>query len=129
MMEFRAQKSRLIVIFAGGAALVGLVVLSFLDIQVKQRLHTRGRFHALGHFCVFSLVEILLAMGARTFPTRMIGASALAALGCVIEAAQYLIYGQPLETLDIQVDALGVVVGLLLVLAWDRMRTTSYRNA
>ena len=128
-MEFRDQKRRLAVIFAGVAALVGLVVLSFLDLQIKQRLHTRGRFHSLGHFCVFAFVEILLAMGVRARSTRLIGASALAILGCVIEIAQYIIYGQPLETLDMQVDALGVIVGLLLVLAWDRRRNTSYRSA
>jgi exosortase/archaeosortase len=127
-MEINAQKRRSLSICAGVAALAGLVILSFLQLQTKERLHTRGRFHSLGHFCIFALVETLLAMGTRSRRTRLIGAGAMVVLGCAIEIVQKLVYGQPLETLDMQVDALGVAVALLLVLAWDRLRNNSRQS-
>ena len=124
-MESRAQRRIPASLYAGIAALVALVVLSFQQLSIKELLHTRGRFHFWGHFGFFALIEVLLATGLGSLRSRLIGAGAMIGVGCAIEVLQNLIYGQPVETSDMLVDALGVIAGLILVLLWDRLTSAS----
>jgi VanZ family protein len=126
-MDAIAKKRRMRSLFVGLVLLVGLVCLSFLQYKDKQRLHTHGSFHLLGHFSLFAVVATLLINGVRSGRMRALVAAAMIAIGAAIELTQSLIGHQPLEQADIKFDTLGVIFGLLLVLVLHSKPTLRLR--
>jgi len=85
-----------------------------LPIGDKSALHTRGRFHSLGHFLVFGLVAYVAGRTSRSVQTRIFLFVGVVLFGFGIELAEHLIYQAALEWTDVLVDAAGVLVGTLI---------------
>jgi len=103
-----------------GIALSTLVALitftSFLPMADKHALHTRGRFHPLGHLLAFASIGFGAAMTPRTFRGRIVLILCALALGFGIEVAEHLVFKISLEWPDVFMDSMGVFSGVLAAL-------------
>jgi VanZ family protein len=93
------------------------IVLSLLPIEDKSALHTRGRFHSLGHLLIFGLLAYVAAKTTRSMRTRILLFAGVVLFGFVVELVEHLLYGTAMEWKDVLVDALGVTVGTVLAFA------------
>ena len=64
-----------------------------------------------GHFLVFAVLAALVVACVRTRTARLALMGSLLALAVGIEIAQHLLYTFQIETLDIGVDAVGILCG------------------
>ena len=105
-------------VVAGLAAVMVAAVawVSFLPSSDKAVLHTRGRFHSLGHLVAFSAMSFLLLRSSGSAKVRVALFCGALALGWAIEYAEHVVFGSRLERRDILVDALGVVLGSVVAL-------------
>jgi hypothetical protein len=96
------------------AAMVALIAfVSFLPVGDKHVLHTRGRFHPLGHLLAFTAIGFAGAMTPKTFRNRFLFFLGLVLFAFGIELGEHLIFQMPMEWSDVLLDWLGVF-GLLL---------------
>ena len=114
-------------IFGALACVVVLAVtiLSFLPGRDKHALHTRGRFHSLGHLLAFSIVALLAVRISRSALMRILVFIGSLLFGLGIESAEHLVYHNLLEWKDVLVDALGVIAGTLIGLLTTPKKTFS----
>jgi len=98
-------------------AFPAIVVLSLLPIGDKIALHTRGRFHSLGHFLVFGLVAYVAGRTSRSVQIRIFLFVGVVLFGFGVELAEHILYQAALEWTDVLVDAAGVLVGTLIAFA------------
>jgi hypothetical protein len=110
------NKDRIFFIAIACIAFPAIVVLSMLPIGDKSALHTRGRFHSLGHFLIFGLVAYVAGRTSRSVQTRIFLFVGVVLFGFAIELAEHLIYQAAFEWTDVMVDAAGVLVGTLIAL-------------
>jgi hypothetical protein len=97
------------------AAMVALIAfVSFLPVGDKHVLHTRGRFHPLGHLLAFTAIGFAGAMTPKTFRNRFLFFLGLVLFAFGIELGEHLIFQMPMEWSDVLLDWLGVFSGLLL---------------
>jgi hypothetical protein len=94
----------------------GVAIVSFLPTDKKHLLHTRGRFHPLGHLLAFAVVAYAVAGVARSTRTRVLFFIGAMVFGFGIELAEHLLVNNPLEWDDVWYDAVGVMVGTLLAI-------------
>ena len=93
-----------------------VVVVSFLPNKDKHLLHTRGRYHSLGHFVVFCVVAYVASRSARSLQARLIVFGLSLVLGLGIEVAEHLVFHAAMEWKDVLVDAAGVIGGTLIAI-------------
>ena len=103
-------------------------VLSFLPIEDKRVLHTKGRFHEWGHLFAFMAVAFVLLAAAKTWPARLLLFAGALLFGLGIEYGQHRVYGMPAETMDMIVDATGVILGSILALGSSRFGSSRLQN-
>ena len=89
-------------------------MLSLLPSGDKSALHTRGRFHSLGHFLIFGLVAYVAGRTTRSIQTRILLFGGVVLFGFGVELAEHLTYKAALEWTDVLVDFVGVLVGTLI---------------
>lgn len=97
-------------------AVLAVATLSFLPKADKAALHTRGRFHSVGHFALFGIVAYVAGRAARSWQGRFLLFLGVIVLGFGIELGEHLVYGTLLEWSDVLLDAVGVVGGTLVAL-------------
>jgi VanZ family protein len=107
----RRKIASIVLALALGAA---VTIGSFLPEEDKQIVHSRGRFHLLGHFFVFSAIGFVASRAASTRKGRVVAFCAAVFLGTAIELTEHFAYQSALERKDILVDFLGVVAGTML---------------
>jgi len=93
-----------------------VVLVSFLPDKDKHLLHTRGRFHSLGHFVVFCVVAYVASRSARSLQARLVVFGASLVLGFGIEVAEHLVFHAAMEWKDVLADAAGVIGGTLIAI-------------
>jgi hypothetical protein len=99
------------------AAMVALIAfVSFLPVGDKHVLHTRGRFHPLGHLLAFAMIGFVGTMTPKTLRNRLLFFLGLMLFALGIELGEHLIFQIPMEWSDVLLDCLGVFSGLLLAL-------------
>jgi hypothetical protein len=98
-----------------------VVVLSLLPDGDKSALHTRGRFHSLGHFLVFGFVAYVAGRTSRSVRVRILLFVGVVLFGFGVELVEHLTYLAALEWKDVWVDAAGVIVGTLITFAGTPM--------
>ena len=97
--------------------MVALIVLvSFLPPADKHVLHTRGRFHLLGHLVAFASVGFMAVMTPRTFRSRILFVAGLVLLAFGIEFGEHLAFSTVIEWPDVLMDFMGVFSGVVLAL-------------
>lgn len=96
------------------AAIAALAVISFLPIQDKLLLHTKGRLHFWGHAGVFALISYLLIRRVRSDVAKVLIFLSVLALGCGIEFMQHVLYHEALEWMDVLVDWIGILFGAMM---------------
>jgi hypothetical protein len=111
--QSRAQRRIVSLVLAGVVALAVLVV-SFLPIEDKRKLHSPGRLHSWGHLAAFTVVGYLAARTAETLWMRVAMFALAIVFGFGIELGEHLAFGNGLEWKDVLVDSLGVVAGTLV---------------
>jgi len=101
-----------------GAALIVLTgiisVISFLPGSEKHILHTRGRFHPLGHLLAFASLGYLTVMTPKAFRTRLLLIAGLFLFAFGIEIGEHFVFMGALEWPDVLTDFAGVFIGILL---------------
>ena len=108
------------------AMMVALIVfVSFLPVGDKHVLHTRGRFHPLGHVLAFAAIGFVGAMTPKTFRYRLLSFLVLILFALGIEIGEHLIFQIPMEWSDVLLDFLGVFSGLLLALLFSPYKSFS----
>jgi uncharacterized membrane protein len=120
MLEERKRRSAVIVL--GCVSMVMLAVLSFLPNQDKLLLHTTGHYHRLGHVMAFLAVTFLLVSSVTSLRSRFALATVVACFGSLLEFLEHFIYKNAIERSDILIDALGVIFGLIIVLAHEEIK-------
>jgi hypothetical protein len=99
------------------ALMVGLILfVSFLPVGDKRILHTRGRFHPLGHLLAFASIGFVAVMMPKTFRGRILFIAGLLLFAFAIEFGEHLIFLAPMEWTDVLMDFMGVFCGILLAL-------------
>ena len=91
----------------------GLAVISFLPGGSKHILHTRGRFHSWGHLLSFAVVAFVAMSVTRSSRGRILWLGGLVLFGFGIEAAERLVFGNPMEWKDVGMDAIGAACGAI----------------
>lgn len=119
-----ALRRRLLSITAAIFVVAGVAVVSFLPVQDKYLLHTKGKYHSWGHLFVFIVIAFLAAQTVRSRNARLLVVLGSFLLGFGLELGEHLIYGSGLEWKDILVDAFGVCIGTLLALATETPEPT-----
>jgi hypothetical protein len=94
--------------------LLAVVGLSFAPESVKSFLHTHGQYHLYGHILAFCFAVLQLISGVRIIQRALTLSVAVILCGCAIEVVQQLIYSNPLETLDMWADCLGVTLSFAI---------------
>jgi hypothetical protein len=112
-----SNKDRIVFIAIACIAFPAIVVLSLLPNGDKSVLHTRGRFHSLGHFLVFGLVAYVAGRTSRSVRVRLFLFAFVVLFGFGVELAEHLTYLAALEWKDVLVDSAGVIVGTLIAFA------------
>lgn len=95
----------------------GILLLSFLPEADKTVLHTRGRFHSVGHLVLFAAVGYVVTRSSRSLRTRVLLAAGALLFGFGIEFVECLDYHNPLEWMDVMIDGAGVIAGTLATFA------------
>lgn len=95
-----------------GAWTAFVLILSFLPYRQKHRLHTEGALHAWGHLLAFAVLMFFAARSAGSWRRRVWLVLAVLLLGAGVEWVEHLIFGAPLEWMDIGLDAAGVALGV-----------------
>ncbi|WP_433975328.1 hypothetical protein [Tunturiibacter lichenicola] len=90
------------------------VVLSLLPNGEKTALHTKGRFHSVGHFVIFGLLAYAAGRTTRSVQARIFLFAGVLLFGFGVELAEHLTYKAALEWTDVLIDFLGVLVGTLI---------------
>jgi len=99
------------------ALMVGLILfVSFLPVGDKRILHTRGRFHPLGHLLAFASIGFVAVMMPKTFRGRILFIAGLLLFAFAIEFGEHLIFLAAMEWTDVLLDFMGVFSGILLAL-------------
>jgi hypothetical protein len=89
-----------------------VLILSFLPYRQKHRLHTGGALHAWGHLLAFAVLMYLAAGSVGSWRRRGWLVLAVLLLGAGVELVEHLVFGAPIEWIDIGVDAAGVALGV-----------------
>ncbi len=97
--------------------MIDVLVVSFLPLQDKYFLHTKGRFHSWGHLFAFIVIGLVTGRAARTLRGHILVFLAAIFFGFSLEAGEHLVFGNGMEWKDVLVDSLGVVSGTVLALA------------
>jgi uncharacterized membrane protein len=113
------DKNRTVAIVLGCVWMVMLVILSFLPNHDKLLLHTTGHYHNIGHMLAFLTVTLLLVSSVNSLRAQFAVAALVVFFGYLLEFLEHLIYNAALERSDVLVDTLGVILGLVIVLARD----------
>ncbi len=95
--------------------LVVLVCLSLSPFEVKQHLHSMGRFHIVYHLVAFVITTILLVLNARTLAGRALAIAIAVCLAFGTELLEYMHFTNPFEWQDVLTDCLGILLGLMLL--------------
>ena len=101
------------------ALVAALGVLSFSKEHTKERLHTTGHYHLLGHILAFGFVEFVIVRNAHSMTSRLAWTGGMILFGCAVEILQHLVYSAPIEFRDMWADGLGVMLGLMTCLIWN----------
>jgi hypothetical protein len=109
-----SDKDRIVFIAIACIAFPAIVVLSMLPIGDKIALHTRGRFHSLGHFVAFGVVAYVAGRTSRSVQIRIMLFVGVLLFGFGVELAEHLTYQAAFEWTDVLIDAAGVLVGTLI---------------
>jgi len=112
----RSIQERRVFLVLACVAVPTVAFISFLPIGDKRLLHTTGKYHSWGHFVAFSFVAFIAGKTSRTTRGRVFLFLASMLFGLGIEVAEHLVFGSPLEWMDVLVDAAGVVGGTLLAI-------------
>ena len=72
------------------------------------------RRHRIAHWLCFGGLAFLLALLGRNTRQRVLAATAVAALGLLIEYFQHTIYSNPIETWDVRDDTCASLAGLIV---------------
>jgi len=120
MLEERKRRS--VVIILGCVWMVMLAVLSFLPNHDKLLLHTTGHYHRWGHMLAFLAVSLLLVSSVTSLWSRFALAATAVSFGYLLEFLEHVIYRNELEKSDVMIDTLGVILGLILVLAYEEYK-------
>ncbi|WP_433965603.1 hypothetical protein [Tunturiibacter gelidiferens] len=120
MLEDYKRRSAAIIL--GCVWMVMLAVLSFLPNHDKLLLHTTGHYHRWGHVLAFLTVTLLLVGSVTSLRSRFTLAAIVVSFGYLLEFLEHFIYNNPLERSDIMIDALGVIFGMILVLAHEEVK-------
>ncbi len=88
-----------------------IAVVSFLPLHDKVQLHTKGRFHSIGHLLAFAAVAFVLNRYASTTRWRWILCGVALLFGYGIEFGQHALYHENVEQADLVFDTAGVVLG------------------
>ena len=107
--QWLRDRKRYVALAVGFIAAV--MFLSFLPEDDKVVLHTKGRFHSLGHSLIFGLAAYLASRTSRTRGGRFLMFLASLAFGLVVEAGEGIIFHGSLEWNDVVADSIGVVLG------------------
>ncbi len=102
-----------------------LIALSFLPVQEKVLLHTRGKYHFWAHGLAFGLLACASISLVRSRGARLGFFFGLLLLGLGIEWGQHRLYHEPLERSDVLADSAGVVMGAVLALAAEEQRNAA----
>jgi len=89
-----------------------LVVGSMLPLSAKVAIGTIGPAHDAVHVAAFASTAAILILWANTKVQELGLATAVLAIGVLIEMGQKLLSGDVLESADIRADFLGVLIGL-----------------
>jgi hypothetical protein len=108
------NRERLVFIALASFALPAIVVLSLLPNGEKMALHTKGRFHSLGHCLIFGILAYAAARTTRSVLTRILLFLGVLLFAFGVELAEHLTYKAALEWKDVLVDFAGVFVGTLI---------------
>ena len=109
-------RRRKLFIALGCVLIPAVLCLSFLPGTDKYVLHTRGRFHSLGHLITFSALAYVAMRSARTLQVRTLLFVTALFLGFAIELGEHLVYRSYMEWKDVLLDSLGVITGTILAL-------------
>jgi hypothetical protein len=107
-------KERTLFIALACVAFPAIVVLSLLPNGDKTALHTKGRFHSLGHFVIFGLLAYAAGRTTRSVQARIFLFFGVLLFGFGVELAEHLAYKAGLEWRDVLVDFAGVFAGTLI---------------
>jgi hypothetical protein len=110
------RKERIFFIVLACVVFPAVAILSFLPEADKTALHTRGRFHSLGHFLIFSFVAFVAGRTSRSVQTRILLFVGALVFGFGIEFVEHYIYQAAIEWPDVLVDFVGVIGGTLVAL-------------
>jgi hypothetical protein len=94
-----------------------VAAISMSPMGVKQRLHTTGHLHYVGHFFVFALTAAFALPGARLLRAQIFRSGMIVLLGVILEGAEAIANHNRIEKRDLLVDVLGIAAGFLVVKA------------
>lgn len=100
--------------------MMGVVAISFLPLDKKLALHTKGRLHEWGHLLAFGTVAFLAAKSARAAWARALLFVVSLAFGFGVEYGEHAFFHGGLEWPDVMIDAAGVIGGTLLAMLSTR---------
>jgi VanZ family protein len=109
-----SNKERLLFKALACVGFPAIIVLSLMPNGDKTALHTKGRFHSLGHFLIFGFVAYVAGRTTRSVWTRIFLFIAAGLFGFGVELAEHLLYKTALEWKDVLVDFAGAFVGTLI---------------
>jgi hypothetical protein len=109
-----SNKERIFFIALACVVFPATVVLSLLPNGEKTALHTKGRFHSLGHFMIFGLLAYAAGRTTRSVQARIFLFFGVLLFGFGVELAEHLTYMAALEWRDVLIDFGGVFVGTLI---------------
>jgi hypothetical protein len=109
-----SNKERTFFIALACVAIPAIVVLSLLPNGGKTALHTKGRFHSLGHVVIFGFLAYAAGRTTRSVRARIFLFFGVALFGFGVELAEHLAYKAGLEWRDVLIDFAGVFVGTLI---------------
>jgi hypothetical protein len=109
-----SNKERIFFVALACVVFPATVVLSLLPNGEKTALHTKGRFHSLGHFVIFGLLAYAAGRTTRSVQARIFLFVGVLLFGFGVELAEHLTYKAALEWTDVLIDFLGVLVGTLI---------------
>jgi hypothetical protein len=116
MSQRPSKIERALPVAVAGVAVLAVILLSFIPPADKQALHTRGRFHSLGHLLIFSLLAFLAIRASPSIRAQKLVCIGLMAFGFGLELAEHLVFLAPLEWKDVFVDAVGIAAGTYIAI-------------
>ena len=110
----RRRLTRKFFLVAAGVWATLVAAVSFLPLEYKQDLHSRGRFHNWGHVLAFGSLAYVLVRAVRRPWVRLLLCTGSLVFAFAIEYFQHLTDGMALEWTDVLVDIAAVVTGTML---------------